>query len=264
MQQNLNVPKQLVRRYAATKRRKELLCFAIWLKMKHENSVVFGMDDKQVRYQCRVGKAKAIRLLSDAMEDDELFEFFENGLKVKSFRDKTMKKNKKGRLYQSALCYKFPYRNDYSIRDLFNLINEFLVTDPINAQETDDCCNCRDNNQRGAKAPLTQKALSKLTKMSVSSTRRILKGLEKKGVIKITPSVLFCTLHVIEEDVEELAKRFGRRAVTFYHGSLAYLVIPCSYSIVSRDWSERFRHVIYNYRSKNNDCPFTIPQLCGW
>lgn len=268
MQQNLNVPKQLVKRYAATKRRKELLCFAIWLKMKHENSVAWGMNDKQVRYQCKVGKAKAIRLLSDAAEDTGLFDIKGETIIVHSFRDKSIKYGRKGAKYQSDFCFKFPYKEDYTLRELYNLMNEFLATDFINTYERKTACNAdNDNNDRGASCSISLKSLTRHTHMSWSATRGIVNRLKDKGILKIGAARQYCFLMAeeLEKEAYDFLKAHGLKKFTFCRGNEAYVVFPRTYSIINRDWSERFKHVIYNFHSPIlTDYESTIPQLCGY
>ena len=268
MQQNLNVPKELVRRYAATKRRKELLSFAIWLKMQRENSVVYNMNDKQVRYQCHVGKAKAQRLLVDAREENTLFSFNGDTITVKSFRDKTIKYGKHRVKYQSDFCFKFPYKKDYALRDIYNLINEFLATDIINTHERKTACYADDSKDgRGASCSMSLKKLSQQTRMSWSSTRRIMERMKDKGVIAIEHAERHCFLMAeeLEQEAKDFLRRHGLTHFTFVKGMNAYVVFPRSYSIVSRDWSERFQHVLYNFRSRTSDnFGSTIPQLCGF
>jgi len=266
MQLNLNVPKQLVKRYAASKRRKELLCFAIWLKMKHENSVAWGMNDRQVRYQCKVGKAKAIRILSDAAEDG-LFDIKGETIIVHSFRDKTIKYGRNGAKYQADFCFKFPYKEDYTLRELYNLMNDFLATDYINAYGRKTACNAdKDKNDRGASCSISLKSLSKKTNMSWSATRGIVNRLRVRGVLKITPSRRYHFLMAEElwKEAHDFLKMHGLRTFTFTRGFEAYVVFPCSYCITDRDWSERFQHVIYGYRSHSHFlrlCSSTIPQF---
>lgn len=267
MQQNLNVPKQLVKRYASSKRRKELLCFAIWLKMRNENSVAWNINDKTVRYGCHVGKVKAMRLLSDASEDD-LFDIKGETIIVRSFRDKTIKYGKNGAKYQSDFCFKFPYKDDYTLRELYNIMNEFLASDLINTYERKTACNAdKNDNDRGASCSISLKSIAKQTKMSWSATRRIVNRMKDKGILKINAARQFCFL--LAEELDEEARCFlkmhGMKTFTFCRGIVAYVVFPRTYSIVSRDWSERFQHVIYGYRSRPQETfHSTIPQLCGF
>lgn len=269
MQQNLNVPKQLLKRYADTKRSKELFAFAIWLKMAHESSVAWNINANTLRYQLHIGKTKAERLYADARENTELFTFYDykNAVRANSFRDKTGKTNRRGQTYHSDECYKFPIKKDYKLREIYNLINEFLATDPINAQERNDCLSCRVRNHRGANSStLTLRQLACNTRMSKSSTHLIMKRLQKKEVISKKPSRLYCVANLNEaEDIKTTLQRSGRKAFSFIRNGLGYILVPCSYSIKSRAWSERFKHVIYDYKRKNSiNFGSTIPQLCGY
>lgn len=268
MQQSLNVPKQLLRCYADTKRRKELFAFAVWLKMAHESSVAWNVNSKTLRYQLHIGKVKAERIYADARENTELFTFYEykNSVKANSFRDKTDKTNRRGQTYHSDTCYKFPIKKDYKLREIYDLINEFLATDPINAQERNDCLSCRVRRNGANSSTLTLKQISCCTRMSKSSTHRIMKRLKSKDIVDKKPSKVFCAANLNEaEDIRSSLQRAGRKAFSFIRNGLGYIITPCSYSIKSREWSNRFQHVIYDYKRKRTPVfESTIPQLCGY
>jgi len=269
MQQNINIPKRLARKYFGTGKKSdaELFCFAVWVKTQRENSVVFGMNHKQVRYRCKVGKKKAIRLLQDAAEDKELFTVDGETIKVHSFRDKTAKTNRKKQEYFSDQCFKLKYRNDYTLREIYEILMEFLVLDPIVTHERKDCFISSDSTPSGAALPMTLKKVSENIGMSISTARRVIQRLKTKGVITVISAITFsCPIYYANE-VAEVFRITGKREFTYIHHGIGYVVKqPCSYSIVNREVLDKFQHVIYNYVPKSHSFKqvSTIPQLNDW
>lgn len=277
MQQRvLNIDIELLKRYSQSKSRKELFALALWCHIKRVNAVIWDLDRFLIRKELHVGKAKAERLVRDAVEDG-LFTFHDGYVSVGSFRNKDIKYDKNGRVYRSAIVKKVVFNlvdeNGkeivYTLKSLYKLINNILATFPIAAQERKDCLLQGQNSNRDAKSrTLTLKKLSQNTKMSVSSTCRIMKDLVKSGDLSKQDSILFSMIgSEHKEQIEESVKRLGRHSFTFQHGSLTYIVVPSSYSIANRDLSESFRHKIYGYHKRgktptNNHS--TIPQLCGF
>jgi predicted transcriptional regulator len=240
------------------------------------NAVIFGLDRFMLRKQLHIGKAKAERLVSDAMKDG-LFTFHNGYVSVGSFRNKDIKIDKNGREYRSAIVKKVVFRLDdengdevtYTLCDLYKIINQILATFPIAAQERKDCLLQGEIFNRDAQSrTLTLKKLSRNVNMSVSSTRRIMSDLVDSGDLSKQSSVLFSIIgSEHKKQIQDSLKRIGRHSFTFQHGSLTYIIVPCSYSIANRDLSESFRHKIYGYHkmgSSPTSTHSTIPQLCGY
>lgn len=277
MERTLNIDIHLIKRYADNKRRKELFAFAIWCHIQRVNAVVYGITNSKLRKKLSIGKAKAERIIADAA-DDPLFEVNGTIFRVGSFRDKTIKYTRKQHRYQSALVktIKFDTKVDYSLKYLYDLINETLAIFPITATEDKDCLQQRgghDNRYvqtyRDAKSrTLTLKKFSQNLKMSISSCSRILKNLMDDGKINKTPSILFSIIDSEhKEQIQEVLQRLGLKNSTYERNGLQYVVVPCSYSIAMRDVSNSYKHKIYNYHKSHFNRHVevsTIPQLCGY
>lgn len=272
----------LIKRYAGSKRRKELFAFAIWCHIKRVNGVIFDVTSSKLRRHLSIGKDKADRLIADATEDILLFKTKGNTFMAGSLRDKTIKYAKHGHRYCSALVktIKFDTEHAYTLKELYNLINEILAIFPITAKEEKDCLNKRDDCQRDRSAQikrdagsrtLTLKKFSQNVKMSASSCARILKRLVKEGKVAKKISILFTAINSEhKEAIIESLMRLNIKNVTYEHNGLSFIIVPCSYSIADRNVSESYRHKIYNYHKEtayknSGNKPFsTIPQMNGF
>ncbi len=250
---------------------------AIWCHIQRVNATVFDFTVTKARKELRIGKVKAERLLNDAYADP-LFTFNGTTIRAGSFRDKTPKYTRKQRRYSSALVYaiKFDTDHKYSLKELYDLINEILTLFPITAQEDKDCLPQRGglNNRCVQKTcdaksrTLTLRKFCQNNYMSVSASHRILKKLIAGGKIEKTPSSQFAVIgKEHQEQITSSLHRAGLMNFTFEHNGLIYIVVPCSYSISSRDITESYRHKIYGYHkdyTHEHNYESNIPQLCGF
>lgn len=273
----LNIDIALLKRYASSKQQKELFALALKCHILRTNATIWNFSEYFVRKNLHVGKVKAERLIEDA-KNDSLFSFFGNIVRVGSLRDKTIKEGKRFKNYQGGLVKKFTFddKHDYTLKELYSLINETLVLFPISAKEEEDCLQQRgghdnrfvpksgDANSR----TLTLRKLAQNLRMSVSSTSRILKDLANQEVINKLPSRQYAVIsseHISQ--IVDCVRELGRKSFTFEHFGLTYIVVPCQYSITNRNVSESFRHKIYGYHkgfNPNPEATSTIPQLCGF
>lgn len=277
MQDTLNIDINLIKRYAQNKHRKELFALAIWCHIQRVNATVFDFTVTKARKELRIGKVKAERLLNDA-NDDPLFSFNGTTIRAGSFRDKTPKYTRKQRRYCSAMVKTIRFDTDhkYSLKELYDLINEILTLFPITAQEDKDCLPQRGglNNRCVQKTcdaksrTLTLRKFCQNNGMSVSSSHRILRKLVADGKIDKTPSSQFAVIGKEHgEQIESSLKRAWVMNYTFEHNGLIYIVVPCSYSIASRSITESYKHKIYGYHkdyTHGHNYESTIPQLCGF
>ena len=277
MQYTLNIDINLIKRYAQSKQRKELFALAIWCHIQRVNATVFDFTVTKARKELRIGKAKAERLLNDS-NDDPLFSFNGTTIRAGSFRDKTPKYTRKQRRYCSAMVKTIRFDTDhkYSLKELYDLINEILTLFPITAQEDKDCLpqrgglhnRCVQKTGDAKSRTLTLRKFCQNNGMSISSSHRILKKLVASGKIDKTPSCQFAVIgkeHV--EQIESSLNRAGVMNYTFEHNGLIYIVVPCSYSIASRSITESYKHKIYGYHkdyTHGHNYESTIPQLCGF
>ena len=254
MEENLNINIDILRRHSHSKDAKEALCFAIWCKMQHSNSVMFGMGTRQLMSFLRIGQPKA-KLLLNAIKTDELFSVQDDGrFTVASFKDNTRKLNRYGRAYKGANMFTLEVNKEYTIKDIYNRLNELLFLRQIGSEEansshvsgrnTDKTRSCRSKF-------ITIKQFQEGVGMSHGSVSGIKKRLKKKKEISST----YAELHMADRrspgQVEKMLMRFGRKNPTFEKGDNVYVAIPCSYAITDRDAKRSCgRHIIYGYGGK--------------
>lgn len=257
MQKALNIRVDLVKRYACgyskveRSKRMTVLCFAIWCKMQHSNSVMFGMGTRQLMSSLRIGQPKA-QLLLNAIKKDELFSVQNDGrFTVASFKDNTKKLNRYGRAYKGANMFTLEVNKEYTIKDIYNRLNELLFLRQIGSEEansshvsgrnTDKTRSCRSKF-------ITIKQFQEGVGMSHGSVSGIKKRLKKKEEISTTYAELHMADRRVPGQVEKMLLRLGRKNPTFEKGDNVYVAIPCSYVITDRDAKRSCgRHIIYGY-----------------
>lgn len=262
-QKTLSVRMDLIKRYfrAATpqevKQRKELLCFAMWCKMQHSNSVIFSLTKKDLKQKLNIGYDKAKRLLCGVKEGAELFTLLGGGrFIVNTFKDKEKKYDKKGREYRGALVVKVPVSKEYTLKELYQILNTILFTSVIAGAESNSF-NVGYHSMCAQKF-LTTKKFMKVVGMGMASVSRIKKKLVAAGKINSTVAEVHMADERIEGQKEQILQKYGRRDFTYKVGTTHYLVIPCSYSIADREISDSFMHRIYNYdKNKTKGCKVT-------
>lgn len=254
----LSIRMDLIRRYAygatpkEVKQRKELLCFAIWCKMQHSNSVMFPLTKKDLKEQLGIGYDKAKRFLGQVKEDG-LFTSLSNGrFIVNTFKDKEFKYNRKQGTYQGALVCKMPRKKDFTLKEIYSIINNILYTFVICGAE-DNSFNV-DYNSVCVPMQLTMKKFMSVVNMGYGSVSRIKKQLVGRGKIKSSFAERHMADDRIKGQVEQTLQRCGRKSFTYSRGHFHYVVIPCSYSIEDRRISESFMFQIYDYEKGKYKC----------
>lgn len=224
---------------------KELLATAIWMKMQHSNSIMWNVTVTRLRKELRIGKVKAERLIHD-MKDSDLFTVDSEKVVVSSFRDHTIKKTKKGKIYRGAMVCKFEVK-DYTLKELYNLINEKLFEFQICAAEHKNCCMkaSKDEGIGVARNAITINQFKKALNMGQGSISRLKKKLLSSGRINSTLAEKHSFDVRNEEETKRTLLRTGKQKADFVVGTLGFVVLACSYSIADRMVSDSFRHLIY-------------------
>ena len=248
--QYINITIDLLKAYSSSKSMKELLAVAIWIKMQHSNSVMWNVTEYRLRKELHIGKPKAERLIHD-MKNDGLFSVDENKVVVSSFRDNTIKWTRKGREYRGAMVCKFEVK-EYTLKELFNLINEKLFEFQICAAEHKDCCmKAPEGEKVGAKGKaITIKQFQKALNTSSSSVSRIKKRLIASGRIDSTLAEKHSFDVRNKEEAERILLRTKKSKADFIVGTIGFVVLACSYSIADRAVSDGFRYLIYGKQSE--------------
>lgn len=250
--QRINVTIDILIKYSSSKRMKELLALAIWIKMQHSNSIMWGVTAYMLRSRLKVGKVKADRILKD-IKDCDLFSVEGNKVTVASFRDKTIKKNAKGKAYSGAIVAKFEVRDDYKLRDIYKLINEKLFEYQICAAEHKNCLMKapEEGEKVGVKGcAITLKQFQEALHMGSGSISRIKKELAARGTITSSVAEKHSFGVRNEEETKRILKRTGKKKADFIVGTLGFCVLACCYSVSDRMVTDSFRHLIYGKQSE--------------
>ncbi len=260
MPKALNIRVDLVRQYACgyskveRSKRMTVLCFAIWCKMQHSNSVMFDMGTRQLMSSLRIGQPK-VQLLLNAIKTDELFSVQNDGrFIVTSFKDSTRKRNRYGRAFKGAKMFTLEVNKEYTLKDIYNRLNELLFLFQIGSEESNS------SHVSGRKIDKTRLCRSKFITikqfqvgvgMSHGSVSGIKKRLKKKEEITSTIAELHMADKRVPGQVEKMLLRFGRKNPTFEKGDNVYVAIPCSYAITDESAKRSCgRHKIYGYGSR--------------
>lgn len=244
MMKHLNVTLELLGRFSSSKRIKELLAVAIWMKMQHNNSVVWNVSCSRLRKDLKVGATKAKRLIQD-MKDCDLFSVDGGIVTVSSFRDHTIKWTRKGHAYKGAMVCKFEVR-EYSLKELYNLINEKLYEFQICAAEHKDCLLKERKNSVSAKGhAITTKQFGKALRMSAGSVSMIKKRLVAGGKINSTLAEKHSFDMRNGAETRRVLERTGKQKPDFTLGDWGFVVLSCRYTIVDRRVSNGFKHLVY-------------------
>lgn len=240
----INVTLGILRKYSSSKSMKELLALAMWMKMQHSNSVIWNVSVHRLTTELHIGKTKARRLIHD-MKDDDLFSVNGSSVAVSTFRDHTTKWTRKGKSYHGAVVCKFEVK-EYTLKELYNLINERLFELQICAAEHKDCFMKDKKETSSAKGyAITTMQFGEAISMSAGSVSTIKKRLVGKGRINSTLAEKHSFDKRDAEDKRRVLQRTGKKKEDFVIGDFGYVVVPCFYSVANREVSDEFRHRIY-------------------
>lgn len=256
MPKALNIRVDLVERYACgyskveRSKRMTVLCFAIWCKMQHSNSVMFDMGTRDLMRALHIGHTKA-QMILQAIKSSELFSVQKEGrFVVNSFKDNTIKRNKRGRVFKGANMFTIEVNKEFTLKEIYNRLNELLFLHQIGSMEANSSHVSANNRScRYSYIPFSQ--LESAVGMSHGSISGIKKRLKGKKEISST----FAELHMAdcrcEDQVKKLLVKFGRKKPSFVRDNNVYVCIPCSYAITDRNAKASCgRHIIYGYSGK--------------
>ena len=227
-----------------------VLAFAIWCKMQHCNSVMFDMGTRDLMRALHIGHTKA-QMILQAIKSSELFSVQEDGrFIVNSFKDNTIKRNKKGRVFKGANVFTLEVKKEITLKEIYNRLNELLFLHQIGSMEANSSHVSANNRScRYSYIPFSQ--LESAVGMSHGSISGIKKRLKGKKEISST----FAEMHMADsrcgDQVKNLLAKFGRNNPSFVRGNNVYFCIPCSYAITDRKAKASCgRHIIYGYAGK--------------
>lgn len=248
----INVPYRLVKRYRSTKQERDLLCFAICLKLYKGQSGMYLTNEYAVMKLLHCSQGKAKRLIRDAVHDAYLFDFNPKTkfLRAKSFR--------RGAAYINSQYGKETMRlfKDSCIRigcDDVEQISHYQISwqlqDKVMLRQT--CVRSSSGNSNclpicpEMKKPLTQKFIGNMAGCHQTTVSRHLRKLAKKGVERISitshPKIPVYDLEhgIVINDIP------NRRP--FISGRFAYIRDVNEYDVHDDEILSSYNHIIWNH-----------------
>lgn len=263
---NVNVTTELVRQFADTKERKELLGVCILGHLWRNNGVVWNFTYRNAMKWLHVGKPKAKRLIQQMKECKRLFSFNGDVLSCRSLRDKSCKRTRNGRNFSGAICACIKANRDYTLKDIYNIINDIIVLARIKAT-TGRTIFSIVTHSVSERSFLTCRTLAESLGMSRSSAMRITNRLRNNGVIIKDPAIEFLALDSCHKrEIQRALDMLNYKHVSYTSKQgYSYIIIPNGYAIDNIDAYNSIRHKIYGYKDKNftPSSQSTVPQLNG-
>ena len=249
----VNIPIDLIKGYKGSKDEKELLAFAIGMKLHFKSSCITDVTVAKVQRTFRTSFKKAKSLIETAKVCG-LFVYYEknNSLVARSFKSQE-EKTSIGRTpfkYHSDYCRKIT-RNTYTLNQLVAILEETLLLCAVNAVDRDKFTQSK-KSHCAAVSDITLRKLGNIAGISKSKAQRMMKGLHRKGIIsKTTPHAVMVIPVVNPCTVAEWQERTGRKHFIYNpKDNSGWVVKPCQYSIMLRDATESFKHVIYDHQKR--------------
>lgn len=223
-----------------------------------------------------VAHKKAHKVL-ESLRRHELFIYNKEKdcLFAKSFKSKDKKHYGKHGKYTAIAdyCRKLQVKDGMKMRDVVKQLRYTLLMNVINASGHDGLIVSMNQEhtiatKQNAERVIPQRKFAKAISMSKQSVSRLIKELVKAKVVGKSEIVAECVIPVLNDDTA--SDYYKNHLIPFvpYHdeenGGWSGLVI-CgrAYSILRRDISESFKHVIYNYKRQAKVVAKTSSELDG-
>ena len=258
-----------------------MLVCAIIIKTLYQNSTLYEVSQKKVMRFFHVAHRRAKRLM-EWFEKSDLFVYDKKRctLFAKSFKSKEVHIYGKGKNKYRAFadyCYKMQMQIqkdehiDFSaaVREL----RDMLIVCTIDSLEKGNFKNVGGNTHSSVETlnskAITQQRLAGISGMSRSTVCRHLKDMIRDGKVGKTRIVAECVIPYLTADTEREwmdahpgkgffawhNRKYGSWSGWIHHGT--------EYTILKRKLSDRFQHVIYNYRRTAKITPKTSAEIDG-
>ena len=240
----VNVPIRLYKKYKGSKEDKEALAFAICVKLVYGDSILRDLSVKKMVSIFHMSTYRAKRIINNLNNYPELFNIVGNRVFVLSFKDKTIKENRKGQKYISDYCKKVS-KGFNNFEEIYQSIAKTLVAYAINSGERKLLST---NFSKKCSVEITQKNLSNVSGISRSQVSRLTNKMKKNGEIcKENAQIKLAISCVNDTTMSEYKAKNGRKRLLINtNDNSAYTITPCRYSINKRELTDSFQHVIYD------------------
>lgn len=242
----VNVPIRLYKKYKGSKEDKEALAFAICVKLVYGDSVLRDLSVKKMVSIFHMSTYRAKRIINNLNNYPELFKIVGSRVFVLSFKDKTIKENRKGQKYISDYCKKVS-KGFNNFEEIYQSIAKTLVAYAINSGER-KLLSTNFSFSKKCSVEITQKNLSNVSGISRSQVSRLTNKMKKNGEIcKENAQIKLAISCVNDTTISEYRAKNGRKRILINtNDNSAYTIIPCRYSINKRELTDSFQHVIYD------------------
>lgn len=242
----VNVPIRLYKKYKGSKEDKEALAFAICVKLVYGDSVLRDLSVKKLVSIFHMSTYRAKRIINNLNNYPELFKIVGSRVFVLSFKDKTIKENRKGQKYISDYCKKVS-KGFNNFEEIYQSIAKTLVAYAINSGER-KLLSTNFSKTKKCSVEITQRNLSNVSGISRSQVSRVTNKMKKNGEIcKENAQIKLAISCVNDTTISEYRAKNGRKRIIINpKDNSAYTIIPCRYSINKRELTDSFQHVIYD------------------
>lgn len=272
----INIPISLIKGYKDNKTDLEALACAILIKHYYQNSCVYRLSITKMINLFGLSYKKACKVFN-VLKTHELFIYNEkkNCVFAKSFKSKDEKRYGKHGQYAatSDYCRKLEVKDGMKMREVVKQLRYTLLLNAINASEHDGLIVGIDKNntiatKQNAKRVIPQRKMAKAISMSKQSVSRFIKELVEIKEVGKSEIVAECVIPVLNDKTASDYYKNHLTPFIPYHdkengGWSGWVMRGRAYSILKRDISESFKHVIYNYKRRTKAVLHTSSELDG-
>jgi hypothetical protein len=253
---NINVPLKLLQQYCKVKKDKELLAFALGMKLLYRSSTMKEVTRRKVASTFHIGAAKAGRLIRSAYESG-LFRPHNRILTAICWKDRLIKWAKNDFMYESDMCVKFHKQDfqegNFSLKNIVRKIDEALILQPINYHEVRDddnfrCSYPKDRRYAGIPYSSSYRQLGKKAGLSRYSARRVVRRMEAEGTLSVHTFKLRYALPVCtKQSLDDYFKTHHNCSIIVNpHDGTGWTKEPTNFKITDERVRDLYKHVIWN------------------
>jgi len=257
--ESINIPVSLKRSYQGSKEDKEVFTFAVWIKLTYVDSIyrLNNHSISELQRKLHISFSKAKRIIELSM-DDKLFYHYNDRVLVKSFKSKQVKIDRRGRKYTSDYCQKIKIK-ECTFKELYNIL--FISGNVLGVISGKERRSISKGNTGDVE--LTQREIANATGLSRGYIAKITNKLSFQGKIKKSKAMFVLAISSVnEQTVSEFFKTGHKRFIYNPKDNSGWLIKPCRYSVIERNISESFKHVIYNSLDRIKGNPIANANVC--
>ncbi len=257
--QTINIPMNIMKRYRSDKSLWELFVFAVCIKMTSGDSRI-SADIKAVRRLMGCSYYKAVRMVEEAKRCPDLFYVYQNGKHIvaRSFTHGRLEKRihrtrKKEYTAYCASCIRFRY-DPGSVRHIkvSRELRDTLITDAIMATHQTDGSNPIKHSFRPSDSrPITLQTLASVSGYHYTTVLKHIQKMEESRKVATVKGERVSVLHLETGEVLTDNEALLNRKVWYDWHGLRFVREPNRYTIVNPDRSDHAVNIIFNHRNRH-------------